>query len=1237
MGTKGSKSSRLQTKKGDKDMKKGKTNNGKTPINMLSPEERAEQRFLRSYNPSADEAASEFADIDQTVDRYDYLIAFPNPTKAKRSGGMDSNKPATSGRAQLRIRSRGRRKRNTTTGEQQSYQASSRMSEDEEREEEENQGLISCSTASKPKRRSSMISGGGIGESRINKHEILEIWYGAVPGDEVAKNAAQERLRHNFDNQFRTNNNAMPGSEHENVSIPFTDWQHFAREAIINTLYTSGLQMKMTLSKNQKFVLCRLRAPATLIEEQAARENMRLQFRGEIDPGYDFWTEGEIAEEQRLIPTKDKANELLEQLYQAGKISPNDLAVFNEEPTAKHWSRRIHALERIADKIPVTNRFPAYTEFDLSPKNRHLFQTYIGIRGKMLFKVKERLVLTKSIISTYFDLGVLKAKGVVATSTALHDANHGEKITKQVLRKRWVDFWRAESDCIGAPMVSMETMDEGLQAMWYMRPWCQPLGEVRDYFGEKLALYFAWLGFYSWSLVLPAFVCLGVEIYIYTGNESTTFMIGRWDPIQVGTVIFIIMWGSLYKQLWDREEKAIAMKWGTRGFVDTEKDRPQFKGDPKSQGGGRRRDPVTNTYQTYYPDSKRRWAQGFGILVIVFFIFLLLALLYMTEWLEHYLTDIKGYSWGGKLGSLISSIQIQLLSKFYKKVAVDINNWENYRTETDYEYNLVLKTFLFQMFNNYSALFFQSFVLQYTFGCNGENGSCIGEVCELLVTIFIVRFAAAGLEDLIPRIKRWMRGREEERMDKEFQSTSANYEDAGGSDVETGKGLRLKSGGGFAAPADREEEPFEAELLLSEYEGTFDDYAAIVLQYGYISMFVGALPLVVPLAMLETLLQIRVDAVKLLDSHRRPDPEIAESVGMWNYLMEAVGLLAIFTNTATICFTGNTLDGYSWPNKLLTWLVMEHGILAMKSLIHFLIPDMTSYLATIEARQKFIVQKHKLGFVRDEEVDEQGRTAAKKAHQASGNVDIVDLNYDENGAKKLGKADKDKLGKLRAEMREASRTLRLAKEQLQVAYANESFNEQTGIGETKHGLPLGCLNIKLIRLEGFEAEPGNTVIILSLRSTQAGNVQNPGPAPQVSRPAEPTRTDLDDTMEESGSRARAMEFNQLFVMAPIRTQDAELIFDITRDRRLGRQSRLGSCKVGLRELSDQLEKDLPLVIQKKNASGQWEHTKAHLYVKLKFMYSKILPLRNKIYRIKDCIRSLERDIMSIQYAAPKGS
>lgn len=35
-------------------------------------------------------------------------------------------------------------------------------------------------------------------------------------------------------------------------------------------------------------------------------------------------------------------------------------------------------------------------------------------------------------------------------------------------------------------------------------------------------------------------------------------------------------------------------------------DRPNFEGDKDSPGGGRRRSPVTNTFETYFPDSKRK-------------------------------------------------------------------------------------------------------------------------------------------------------------------------------------------------------------------------------------------------------------------------------------------------------------------------------------------------------------------------------------------------------------------------------------------------------------------------------------------------------------------------------------------------------------------------------------------------------------------------------------------------------
>ena len=41
----------------------------------------------------------------------------------------------------------------------------------------------------------------------------------------------------------------------------------------------------------------------------------------------------------------------------------------------------------------------------------------------------------------------------------------------------------------------------------------QPLHIIRQYFGEKLALYFSWLGFYTTWLVLPSIVGLIVFIY----------------------------------------------------------------------------------------------------------------------------------------------------------------------------------------------------------------------------------------------------------------------------------------------------------------------------------------------------------------------------------------------------------------------------------------------------------------------------------------------------------------------------------------------------------------------------------------------------------------------------------------------------------------------------------------------------------------------------------------------------
>jgi hypothetical protein len=41
---------------------------------------------------------------------------------------------------------------------------------------------------------------------------------------------------------------------------------------------------------------------------------------------------------------------------------------------------------------------------------------------------------------------------------------------------------------------------------------------------------------------------------------------------------------------------------------------------------------------------------------------------------------------------------------------MSLNQWENHRTDTDYENHLILKTFLFQFVNSYASFFYIAFV-----------------------------------------------------------------------------------------------------------------------------------------------------------------------------------------------------------------------------------------------------------------------------------------------------------------------------------------------------------------------------------------------------------------------------------------------------------------------------------------------------------------------------------------------
>merc|ERR1711923_599662 len=81
------------------------------------------------------------------------------------------------------------------------------------------------------------------------------------------------------------------------------------------------------------------------------------------------------------------------------------------------------------------------------------------------------------------------------------------------------------------------------------------LQEIRNYFGEKIAFYFAFLGFYTKSLLFPTLI--GIILFVQQ------LLSDRLDPPVTTLWIFrIIAWGITFCKSWSRRETDLAQRWG---------------------------------------------------------------------------------------------------------------------------------------------------------------------------------------------------------------------------------------------------------------------------------------------------------------------------------------------------------------------------------------------------------------------------------------------------------------------------------------------------------------------------------------------------------------------------------------------------------------------------------------------------------------------------------------------------
>mmetsp|Transcript_28204 Transcript_28204/g.62456 ORF Transcript_28204/g.62456 Transcript_28204/m.62456 type:complete len:970 (-) Transcript_28204:129-3038(-) len=154
------------------------------------------------------------------------------------------------------------------------------------------------------------------------------------------------------------------------------------------------------------------------------------------------------------------------------------------------------------------------------------------------------------------------------------------------------------------------------------------------------------------------------------------------------------------------------------------------------------------------------------------------------------------------------------------------------------------------------------------------------------------------------------------------------------------------------------------EVLAQELSNeTYDlnaDYLELVIQYGYVTMFVVAFPLAPALALLNNLFESKVDLFKLAECRRSPLLQ-RSTIGPWQSCMEFISFLAVVSNSFLIVMVSTRFELiipaelYAHMKtdigRLIAMIIMEHFLLGFKLLMMYIIDDIPRWLQESVAEQ----------------------------------------------------------------------------------------------------------------------------------------------------------------------------------------------------------------------------------------------------------------------------------------------
>ncbi|XP_049525056.1 anoctamin-4-like [Dermacentor silvarum] len=479
----------------------------------------------------------------------------------------------------------------------------------------------------------------------------------------------------------------------------------------------------------------------------------------------------------------------------------------------------------------------------------------------------------------------------------------------------------------------------GRARCWYKE---QPLFLIRRYFGEKVGLYFAWVGFYTTMLILPAFVgiftslyglaymltnkpteeacdpntfgnftlcpsCMKLCPYDMLKNKCTiTRIVSIFDNSgTVGFSVFMSLWATIFIEFWKRQQVVLAWEWNLSN-VDTltEVVNPEYEAKARVY----KLNPVTLRYEPHVPFWERIGRVAAANVILLFMLILVLCTvmgvigyrIFMVTFLSSKVTRLTATIGTTVSASTINLAVILCMNRVYGWVATRLTDLERPRTQRDYEYSFAFKMFLFTFLNNYSSLIYIAFFKGRSENVESppfNNASFSGDPGrEVHWRGYTLDKCEGGcLYEVFVQLATVMLGQQA---------------------IRTGNSVVLPIVRAWWRQRRRRlgKEIVEQKAKLARWEedynldecpklAPFDEYLQMTIQFGFVTLFVAAFPLAPLFALINNVCEIRLDAYRYSKRLRRPVAERAPNIGAWQAILRLLARCAVICNAFLIAFT----------------------------------------------------------------------------------------------------------------------------------------------------------------------------------------------------------------------------------------------------------------------------------------------------------------------------------------------